>query len=389
MNPPPIPQDITATIDSVVDALETEINECLQWLYDHPEISGEERMSAAYLVRRLEAHGFQVSLGTGELPTAFLATSPRLHSEKPAVAFLAEYDALPTIGHGCGHNMIGTVGTYAGIALAKAFPRLPVPIRVYGTPAEETFGGKITMLEAGAFEHVRCALMMHPGIQTEIAYPSLASIPMRVEFYGRPAHAAASPWKGINALDAMIQLFVTVSQALKQLPTTARMPGIITRGGEAPNVIPALTAARFSLRGSTLEEATLVRDRWLECVEAAARATGCSHRVEPDGNAYADMRPDRGLAENFAAAWGVFGDAPPSQTPPGHGSLDIGNLSHHFPCLHPSIRISHDSTIGGHTTEFRDATITEYGRNQMLRAIKALVATAYLATQTPTSRGAH
>jgi amidohydrolase len=381
-----IQPDIVQRIHETAHQLETEIRETLQWLYDHPELSGEEYQSSAYLADKLRCHGFTVEEGVAGLPTAFVARaphSPSLHA--PAVAFLAEYDALPQIGHGCGHNMIGTIGTYAGILLAKAFPQCPLPIRVYGTPAEETFGGKITMLEAGAFEGVGAAMMIHPGLQTEVAYTSLASIPMKVEFHGRTAHAAAAPHKGINALDAMILLFQSVALTQRQLPPGTRTPGIITHGGDAPNVIPHWTQARFSLRANTLEEAKFVRDKWLECVEAAAKATGCQFSVEPDGNPYADMRPDSQLAQAFEAAWTAFGDAPVESTPRGHGSLDIGNLSHHFPCLHPSIRITHDETIGGHTTEFRDATMTDYAHTQMMAGIKSLATTAYLCAQGSTT----
>lgn len=357
-----------------VDALREEILETSRHLHAHPELSGEEYQSARYLASRAEKHGFAVEHGIAGLPTAFRAVR-NTGSTGPLVAFLAEYDALPVVGHGCGHNMIGTASTYAAIALASVAEPLPGRVALFGTPAEETFGGKINMLEAGVFEDVSAALMMHPGLDTEVAYSSLACISTVIEFRGQSAHAAASPQKGVNALDAMIQLFVSIDLLRKALPPSARTPGVILNGGERANMVPDYTKAQFSLRGKDKEEAEYVLKRVLECAEAAAKATGCTMEYSFDGNPYYDMRPDARLAEAFRSAWAEVGGEEPVSTPRPHGSLDIGNLSHHFPCLHPSIRITDDTSIGGHTHDFAAATVTPFAEEQLVRVVKALAIT--------------
>jgi amidohydrolase len=358
------------------DELREEILSTCRHLYEHPELSGEEYESAKLLASRAERQGFQVVHGVAGLPTAFKAIMQvDGNSAKPQIAFLAEYDALPLVGHGCGHNMIGTAGTYAAISLAAIADELPAQVALFGTPAEETDGGKITMLDAGAFEGVAAAMMIHPGIYNEVAYSSLACISVIVEFRGRSAHAAASPWKGINALDAMIQLFVNVDMARKQLPPSARMPGVIWKGGERANMVPDFTQAQFSLRGKDKEEAELVYAKFVECAEAAAKATGATMTQSIDGHPYYDMRPNSALAELYKANWMQLGGEEPHTDPKPHGSLDIGNLSHKFPCLHPSVRITYDETIGGHTHEFREATMTPFAQDQLIRAIKTLALT--------------
>jgi amidohydrolase len=360
-----------------VDSLRGEIIETSRHLHDNPELSGEEYNSSKYLAGRAGAQGFKIETGIADLPTAFKATKPSGTSSatKPLIAFLAEYDALPVVGHGCGHNMIGTAGTYAAIALGSVADQLPGDVALFGTPAEETDGGKITMLNAGAFEGVSAALMIHPGIYDEVAYSSLACISAIVEFRGRAAHAAASAWKGINALDAMIQLFVSMDAARKQLPPSVRMPGVILHGGERANMVPDYTKAQFSLRGKDKEEAELVYQKFVDCAEGAARATGATVQYKVEGHSYYDMRPNPVLANLYHDNWVTLGGEEPHTDPKPHGSLDIGNLSHHFPCLHPSVRITYDETVGGHTHEFCAATITDFANEQLIRAIKSLALT--------------
>jgi amidohydrolase len=361
-------------IIQTVERLADQMHHTSRHLYEHPELSGEEYESSRLLAGLAAANGFEVEFGVAGLPTAFRAIK-RGKAPGPKVAMLAEYDALPVVGHGCGHNWIGTASTFAAIALGEAVTDLAGEVQLIGTPAEETDGHKITMLEAGIFDGVAAAMMMHPSLNTEIAYSSLACISVVVEFHGKSAHAAASPWKGINALDAMIQLFVNLGLALKQLPPTAKAPGVIHKGGERANVIPEHTVASFSLRGCDREEAELVLRRLVECGEAAARATGARFEWHQDGNIYFDMRPHDGLASMFREAWlSVGGEQPIHHSVP-HGSLDIGNLSHRFPCLHPSIRITADNTIGGHTREFADASISPFAQEQMVRAVQALALT--------------
>lgn len=366
---------LCASVVQTIEALRPEIIETSRHLHAHPELSGEEYESAKYLAGRAQSHGFEVEHGTGGLPTAFKAVHSAGPESDKFVAFLAEYDALPVVGHGCGHNLIGTASTYAAIGLAAVADQLPVKVALFGTPAEETDGGKITMLDAGAFKGAVAAVMAHPGLYNEVAYPSLACISVNAEFFGRSAHAAASPWKGINALDAMIQLFVNVDMARKQLPPTVRMPGVILKGGERANMVPDYALGQFSLRGTDKEQAELVLQRWIECGEAAARATGARFVWKHDGNPYYDMRPDAKLASIYREVWSEVGGEAPSEEPRSHGSIDIGNLSHHFPCLHPAYSITHDESVGGHTHEFAAATVTPYAEEQLVRVAKALALT--------------
>ncbi len=379
MHDPPglkyVPGVSITRIAETVQSLRAEIRETSRWLHAHPELSGEEHESSRYLADRARAHGFEVEMGVAGLPTAFRAVR-RGSRPGPRVAFLAEYDALPVVGHGCGHNLIGTVGTYSAIALAAALgDDFPGEIALFGTPEEETDGGKITMLDAGAFDGVAAALMAHPGIHTEVAYSSLACVCPVVEFHGKSAHAGASPWKGFNALDAMIQLFVAVDMLKKQMPLTVRMPGVILHGGERANMVPDYTKAEFSIRGIDRDEAELALGRLVECARAAATATGTRLEWHVQGNRYDEMRPDPRLAGIFRRQWRAAGGEEPATDSKPHGSLDIANLSHRFPCLHPSFRITEDESIGGHTHEFCAATITPFAEEQTLRIIQALAGT--------------
>ncbi|MFH0793204.1 MAG: amidohydrolase, partial [bacterium] len=231
-------------------------------LFDHPELSNEEFESCKLLASAAERESFKVSFGQSGLPTAFRAEL-KGSSPGPTVAFLAEYDALPGIGHGCGHNFIGTCGTFAAIAFADIVRELPGRVVLLGTPAEETFGGKIAMLEQGEFDDVDFALMIHPSIETTGHYKSVACYPLEIEFHGKTAHASAAPWKGINALDALIQTFVAIDGLKRQLRPTVRVPGIITYGGDRANIIPDRAVGQWSLRAESVEELHLLLEKVL------------------------------------------------------------------------------------------------------------------------------
>lgn len=358
----------------VVDGLRDDIIASSRHLHANPELSGEEHESAAFLADIARRHGFAVETGVAGLPTAFRAAKPGARPGR-RVAFLAEYDALPVVGHGCGHNLIGTAGTFAAVALGALAHRLAGEVLLFGTPEEETVGGKIIMLDAGVFEGVDAAMMVHPGNDTEIAYATSACLCPVIEFHGKSAHVASGAWKGINALDAMIQLFVAVDLARKQLPPTVRIPGIITHGGTMANMVPDHTRAEFSLRGKDKEEAERALERLLDCARGAAAATGARMEWHMTGNPYHDMRPDPELAAIYERHWLAVGGNPPLPYAKPHGSLDIANLSHRFPCLHPSFSITDDNSFGVHTHQFAAATITPYAEEQLIRAVKALALT--------------
>ncbi len=371
----PLNPDIPTRILEFVDSLRDEIIACSRHLHANPELSGKEFKSAAHLGDIARRHGFDVEMDVGGLTTAFAAHHPATAAPGPRFAYLAEYDALPVVGHGCGHNLIGTAGTYAAIALAHAAASLPGQVLLFGTPEEETIGGKIVMLDAGLFDEVDAAMMVHPGNDTEIAYTTSACLCPVIEFHGKSAHVASGAWKGINALDAMVQLFVSLDITRKQMPPTARIPGIITHGGAMANMVPDYTRAEFSLRAKDKEEAEWAMERLLDCARAAALATGARMEWHPTGNPYYDMRPDPRLAAYFERHWLNLGGSPPLDYVKPHGSIDIANLSHRFPCLHAAFAITDATHFGVHTHEFAAAANSPRAEEELIRVIKTMALT--------------
>src|SRR5581483_8777635 len=325
----------------------------------------------------LEKHGARVERGVGGLPTAFRATVDG-RGPGPTIAILAEYDALPGIGHACGHNVIATAAAGAGAALAVALGSLPFDgrIQVIGTPAEEGGAGKVKLLEAGVFAGVDAAMMIHGRPGTQAWRPSLGIIKVRAEFHGRAAHASSWPWRGVNALNAVIQLFVSLDLLRQQLRPDARIHGIITKGGEQPNIIPEHTAAEFYLRAPTKSYCHELLRRFTECAEGAATATGCRATVTPLGPIHEPLRPNPTMAALFRANLGVIGFAEdPDDGQAGYGSTDCGNVSQALPTIHPYVRISPDG-VPGHSREFAEWARSPLARAGMLAGAKALALTA-------------
>ena len=240
-----------------VDALQNDLWEIVSELYANPEVAFKEYQSSELLSRFLEKYGFKVKQEVGILETAFQATRSG-REDWPVVAFLAEYDALPGIGHACGHNLIAAAALGAGIGTASILDQLSGQIRVIGTPAEEGGGGKRIMVDAGVFEDVDTAMMFHPASKNMVFRGSLASMRFQLEFFGKTAHAAASPQEGVNALDAMILTFNNINALRQHFDLKDRIAGIITHGGDAANIIPGYTSAEFSVRGKN-------EDRREEC----------------------------------------------------------------------------------------------------------------------------
>ncbi|MEX0766559.1 MAG: M20 family metallopeptidase, partial [bacterium] len=281
-----------------IDTASEELVGLAKRIHANPEIAFQEVQSSQWLCETLEKHGFKVMREVADLPTAFRA---EVAGKKggPTVAFLAEYDALPDIGHACGHNLICTAALGAGIGLAAAMNELPGKTLVLGTPAEEGGGGKIIMLEKGAFNDVDVAMMFHPASYTLTGRPSLASNRLKLKFHGKAAHAAATPDEGINALDAMIQTFVNIGLLRQQLRPDARVHGIITYGGAAPNIIPDRTEAIFSVRAADRPYAEEVLKKVVDCAEAGARGTGARLEYEVK-KGYEAINPNTALADTFA-----------------------------------------------------------------------------------------
>lgn len=339
-----------------------------------PEVAFQEEKSSAMLAGYLEANGFSVERGICQIRTAFRAQAG---SGEPRVAFLAEYDALPGIGHGCGHNIIGTASAAAGLALRGLAAETGGTVLVIGTPAEEAAGGKVYMAARGAFDGLTCALMVHPGNRdTAVAY-ALSCLELDVEFEGRAAHAAARPEAGINALDAMVQAFVNIGLLRQQLRDSARVHGIITDGGQAVNVIPHHTAAKLLIRSD--DDAYMdeeLKPKALACFQGAAQATGCElkHRWGEESR-YKTMRTNMALAEAYRANVEALGRTvvdPESNR--SMGSTDMGNVSQMLPGIHPSIAIA-PREVPIHTEEFREFAASESGHQGLLDGAKALAMT--------------
>jgi amidohydrolase len=358
-----------------VEAWRAELIRIANTIHAQPELAFEEYKSAALLCDVLEGNGFEVVRGVAGLETAFIAT---LSNEErgPTVAFLAEYDALPGLGHACGHNLIGTMAVGAGLALHRVLPELAGTIQVIGTPAEEGGGGKAYLVEAGTFSKVDAAMMVHPSNQNMTRRRSLTSFKISIEFFGQPAHAAARPDDGINALEAMILTYNGINALRQHLRDDARVHGVITHGGEAPNIVPDYTAARFYVRAADTPYCSEVLEKVRACAQGAAQATGARLQFEEYAPRYDAMLPNPKLADLVEANLAVLGIEVKLPDPDERmGSSDMGNVSQVVPALHPYIAIGPED-LGGHTVEFREAAASPAGHEGMINGAKVLAMTA-------------
>ncbi|MBI1885575.1 MAG: M20 family metallopeptidase [Chloroflexi bacterium] len=365
---------LKAKVAAEIDRRRDELIALSLKLHASPEVAFQEEKAAAWLSDFLEANGFSVERGICQIPTAFRAT---YGSGKPRIAFLAEYDALPGIGHGCGHNVIGTASAAAGIVAKAVADEKGGTVLVIGTPAEEAAGGKVYMAARGAFDDLDCAMLVHPGNRDSATSYALACIELDVEYFGKAAHAAARPEAGVNALDAMLIGFQGVGLLRQQLRDSARVHGIITDGGQAVNVIPHHTAASLLLRAEADDYLEVVREKVLACFQAGAEAAGC--RLEyrwGEESRYKAMRTNRALAEAFKSNLESLGRRvvdPESRR--SMGSTDMGNVSAIVPAIHPTVAIA-PPDIPIHTEEFREMAASEAGHQGLLDAAKAMAMTA-------------
>ncbi len=358
---------------AAIDAMRAELIELSTTIHANPELAFKEFQAAARLSDTLAAHGLSVTRGIADLETAFRAEA-RGNGAGPTIALLAEYDALPEIGHACGHNIISTSAVGAGIALQTIIGELPGRVVVMGTPAEESSGGKVILLERGAFRDVDATICVHPGARTMVARGSLASNRLKIEFRGKASHAAAAPQDGINALEAIIQTFVNINSLRLHLKPDARVHGIITDGGKAANIIPDFAAAYFSIRAATRAYADEILARVIQCAQGAGTATGATLQATVIPG-YAEIIPNRAMARAFADNWRALGVEVLEPRPDERmGSTDVGNLSHALPSIHPYIAIAPDGTAG-HTLAFRQAAISSAGHLGMLNSAKAIALT--------------
>ncbi|MBM3130131.1 MAG: M20 family metallopeptidase [Chloroflexi bacterium] len=342
-------------------------------IHANPEIAFQEFKSSALLCDELEHAGFDVTRGIGGLETAFRAEAFG-NGDGATVALLAEYDALPELGHACGHNIMGTASLGAALAVKSVLANLPGRVAVIGTPAEEGGGGKVILVARGIFNDVDAAMIVHPSGRNMVARGSLASTRLFLEFSGKASHAAAAPEEGINALEAVILTFNNVNALRLHLRPDARLHGIITNGGTAANIIPDYAAAQFSVRAAKHGYAQQVLRRVIQCAEAGAAATGATLKYSTNPS-YADLIPNLTLAQAFAANWETLGVHVIDPRPDDRmGSTDMGNVSHVVPAIHPYIKITNEG-IGGHTLEFRAASISPMANDGLILAAKGMAMT--------------
>jgi amidohydrolase len=361
-------------VAGAVDRVGDELESLSRQIHEHPELRFEEVKAAGWLSDFLERQGFKVERGVAGVDTAFRGTVET--GDGPTIAILCEYDALPSIGHACGHNVIATAGVGAGAALAALRDKLPKGrIQVIGTPAEEGGGGKIKLIQGGVFKTVDAAMMIH-GFDRWIMHQDLLGIVRcRFEFTGKAAHASADPWEGINALDAVIQTFNNVSMLRQQVRPEARIHGIVNEGGAAPNIIPEFAAATFYVRAADIGYMWALQKRVFACAEGAARSTGCTLKVvEQRDNAYEPMKRNATLLELFRANARAFGVVESPESRERMGSSDVGNVSQVIPTIQPLVQIAPEGTPI-HSRAFADAAIKPLARDGMLKAAKIMAMT--------------
>ena len=380
-------EKLSETTAQAIEAARPELVEVALDIHAHPELNYQEQYAAELLSGTLERHGFQIERGVGGVETAFTATLPGGGGDGPTVAILAEYDALPEIGHGCGHNLIAMAAIGAGLGLQANLENLPGKVMVIGTPAEEGGGGKIRMLDAGVFEGVDAVLSSHPSsnrtvIPTDIPMGeswSLAMVGYRYIFHGKAAHAAAMPHEGINALNGVIHLFGGIDSLRQHLKEDVRIHGIITDGGMAPNVVPEYAAANFMLRCRDRDYLSdVVVGRVLQAAEGAAAMTGCRLEVEEYYPFYENVRPNSviaGLLLNNAGVAGLPLDQPLPGRQGSAASTDFGNVSQSLPSYELRYAVS-EEPVASHSREMTETAISEYALNAAINVAKAMTLTA-------------
>jgi amidohydrolase len=341
-------------------------------IHDNPELGFKEEKASAWLTSYLEDSGFHVERGIAGLATAFRAIYGQ---GSPRIALLAEYDALPKIGHGCGHNIIAASAVGAAVASKSIIDRLGGSVVVLGTPGEEVFGGKIDMVKAGTFKKIDVAMIVHPDVRNMVTIQALACSSLEVEFFGQPAHAAAQPYKGINALEAMILAFTSINSLRQHIREEARVHGIITDGGEAPNIVPAHSAAVFLVRAPDDDYLAELKDKVLNCFTGASVASGARLEYRWKDRTYAPMKNNATLAQLFDQNLESLGRHVEAFDPRfGLGSTDMGNVSQVVPSIHPTIAIASPEVLI-HTPEFASTAASEAGHEGLMDAAKSMAMT--------------
>lgn len=367
---------------SEIEKHSEELNKLGEEIWRNPELAYEEYKAHNLLTEYLEKKGFDVVRSYLGVKTAFKATFG--DDAKPNICVISEYDALPEIGHACGHNLIAESGIAAGLAIKAALEANGAPsgsLTVMGTPAEEGGSGKVKLIQKGAFDDVDLAMMVHPFTCNTLEPNFLANCYVKVTYFGKAAHAAAFPWDGVNALDAAILAYTNISALRQQLKTTVRIHGIISNGGARPNIIPELSEMQYSIRAPSRQEVTEVKAKVIACFEAAAKATGCTVEIQNITEGYDDVRHNLvmcNLYDNNSKQLGVTHVEYTNPT----GSTDMGNVSYIVPAIHPMYGIG-DGTQVNHTREFTSAAGTPEAYQNTLTAAKAIAMTAIDLYTTP------
>ena len=362
----------------IVQAGRQEILELSHRIHAHPEPAFEEHRAAGWVAEIVGRHGFAVTHPAGSLATAVrgrLAGGQVGGGDGPRIGILAEYDALPGLGHGCGHNAMAASGVGAAIALAALAPDLPGEIVFLGCPAEERGSGKQRMLDDGLFDGLDAALLFHPSDRTQVACELLASEDIEVTFSGLQAHAASEPWEGKNALDGLVLLLSSIGLWRQQLPHHARVHGIVVEGGTAANIIPDRAVGRFMIRSTDQAYFGRMRERFGDLVAAAALASDTSGEAVFSGGSTA-MKDNMVLKDRFRANLEAYGWTDEPFDAEHMGSSDMGNVSLRLPTIHPQLAIC-DEGVPGHSTAFRDAAAEPRADEVTLLAATLVAQTAY------------
>jgi len=364
--------ELKASVTAKVEAQRRQLRNLSLKIHSNPELGFKEVKAAAWLSQYLEENGFTVERGICKLETAFRGSYGK---GNPTIALVAEYDALPHLGHACGHNLIAGGSVGAAVAAKAAIDRFGGSVQVIGTPAEELYGGKVIMVERGAFDNVDAAMMVHPGSHNAAVTPALACIALEVEFFGRAAHAAGHPEAGINALEAMLLSFAAINSLRQHIKDKARIHGIITDGGEAANVVPDHSAGNFLVRAEDDAYLDELKEKVLDCFVGGATATGARLEYHWGKTRYAPMRNNMTLARLFKQNMQSLGRRIPLSDPDrSFGSTDMGNVSHVVPGIHPGVAIVPPGVVH-HSPEFALAACSDAGIEGMLDAGKAMAMT--------------
>ena len=365
--------ELLQNLSKKYDEIFKDLKELNEYIYANPELGRKEFKACEAHKNILKKYGFKVTDNYIGIETAYLAEYSS-EKEGPKIAYLTEYDALPEVGHGCGHNILGTASVGAGILLKDFVNEFGGTVFVYGTPAEETFGAKVDMAEAGCFDNIDAAMLSHPtGKSHERSGTSQAMEALQFTFKGKTAHAAGDPYNGINALDGVIQFFNSVNALRQQTKDSARIHGIISNGGEAANIIPDLAVANFYVREATTKEMVKLSERVKKCAKGAALATGTELKIENYEYTFKHLVTNETLSDIYVKNLNLQGIENVPMSEPS-GSSDCGDVSHHCPTIHSYFPIS-KCELTGHSIDFAKASISEEAYKGMKEAVLALTMT--------------